>query len=48
VLCGIAAMMQVSGFDGLSFDPFSFQEDSLAAPEVDVSRGEIGDALVIS
>ena len=48
MLCGIAAVMQASGFDGLSFDPFSFQQDGVAAPEVDVSRGEVGDTLVVS
>jgi hypothetical protein len=29
-------------------DPFSFQQDGLTAPEVDVGRGEIVDALVIA
>ena len=42
-------MYQASVLDGLSFDPFSeFQQDGLAAPEVDVGRGEVGDGLVIS
>ena len=40
--------MQASVLDGLSFDPFSFKQDGLAASEVDVGRGEIGDALVVS
>jgi hypothetical protein len=31
-----------------SFDPFSFQQDGLGASEVDVSRGEIAQALVIA
>jgi len=35
-------MVQASGFDGVAFDPFSFKEDGLAPPEVDVGRGEIG------
>jgi hypothetical protein len=48
MLCGKAAMMQASGLDGVAFDPFSFQQDGLATPEVDVSRGEVGDALVVS
>src|SRR6266481_345000 len=48
MLCGLAAVHQASVLDGLSFDPFSFQQDGLAAPEVDVSRGEIGDGLVVS
>src|SRR6266403_3440368 len=48
MLCGLATVYQASVLDGLSFDPFSFQQDGLAAPEVDVSRGEIGDGLVVS
>ena len=48
MLCGLAAMVQASVLDGLSFDPFSFKQDGLAASEVDVGRGEIGDALVVS
>jgi hypothetical protein len=32
---------QASGLDGLSFDPFSFQEDGLASSEVDVSLLEL-------
>ena len=48
MLCGDAAVVQASALDGLSFDPFSFQQDGLAASEVDVGRGEIGDALVVS
>ena len=41
-------MKQASGLDGLSFDPFSFKQDGLAASEVDVGRSEVGDALVVS
>ena len=41
-------MMQASGFDGLVFDPFTFEEDGLPTPEVDISRRKIGDAFVIS
>jgi hypothetical protein len=47
MLCGLAAVLQASGFDGFAFDPFSFQQDSLAAPEVDVGRGQVADALVV-
>jgi hypothetical protein len=32
----------------LAFDPFSVDQDGLAAPEIDVGRGEIVDALVIA
>src|SRR5260370_24814056 len=48
MLCGLAAVYQASVLDSLSFDPFSFQQDGLSAPEVDISRGEIGDGLVVS
>ena len=41
-------MIQASGLYGLSFDPFSLQQDSLVASEVDVGRCQIGDAFVIS
>ena len=48
MLCGPAAMVQASVLDGLSFDPFSFKQDGLTASEVDIGRGEIGDALMVS
>src|SRR6266508_4588915 len=48
MLCGLAAMVQASDLDCLSFDPFSFKQDGLTASEVDVGRGEVGDALVVS
>ena len=48
MLGGLAAVHQASVLDGLSFDPFSFQQDVLSAPEVDVGRGEVGDGLVLS
>ena len=41
-------MVQASALDGLSFDPFSLQEDGLAAPEVDVGRRQVCNALVVS
>ena len=41
-------MKQASRFEGLSFDPFSLLQDGLAAPEVDVGRGEVLQALVIA
>ncbi len=41
-------MLQATFLDCVSFDPFSFQQDGLTAPEVDVGRGEIVDALVIA
>jgi hypothetical protein len=48
MLFGDVAVVQASAMDGLSFDPFSFQKDGLAAPEVDVGRCQVGDALVVS
>ena len=47
MLCGLAAVLQASGFDGVAFDPFSFQQDGMTAPEVDVGRGQVADALVV-
>ena len=41
-------MKQAPGFHGLSFDPFSLFQDGLAAPEVDIGRGEVLQALVVS
>ncbi len=41
-------MLQATVCDCLALDPFAFEEDGLSAPEVDVSRGEIVEALVIA
>jgi hypothetical protein len=41
-------MQQASVGDGLSFDPFPFDEDGLAASEVDVGRCQVAQALVVS
>ena len=41
-------MLQAPQFDGPSLDPFSLQQDGLAAPEVDVGGCEIVEALVIA
>ncbi len=41
-------MVQAPVLDGLSFDSFSFQQDGLAAPEVDIGRCQIIQALVIA
>lgn len=40
--------MQASGSDCVAFDPFPFQQDGVASPEVDFGRRESGDALVVS
>jgi hypothetical protein len=39
MLSGFAAVYQASALDGLSFDPFSFQQDGVATAEVYVGRG---------
>jgi hypothetical protein len=41
-------MLQAAVCDCLALDPFTFEEDGLSAPEVDVSRGKIVEALVIA
>ena len=41
-------MKQAALFDGFAFDPFPFQRDDIAAPEVDVGRGEIVEALMVA
>ena len=39
-------MQQASACDGLPFDRFPLSEDCLAAPEVDVGRRQVAQALV--
>jgi len=41
-------LVQAALSDGVAFDPFAFDQDGLAASEVDVSRGEMVEALVVS
>jgi len=41
-------MLQAPMFDGLSFDLLPFDQDGLAAPEVDVGGCEIAEALVVA
>ena len=41
-------VLQATICDCLALDPFAFEEDGLGAPEVDVSRSEIVEALVIA
>ena len=48
MLSGDCTVVQASVFDGLSFDPFSFQEDGLASAEVDVGRCQIADGFVVT
>jgi hypothetical protein len=48
ILCGGSAVLQAPVLDGLSFDPFSFQQDYWASPEVDVGGREVAQALVVT
>ena len=48
MLGGGLAVLQAALFECLSFDPFSLQQDGLTAPEVDVGRRQIAQALVIA
>ena len=41
-------MKQASLSDGFAFDPLPLQRDDVAAPEVDVGRSEIAEALVVA
>lgn len=41
-------MVQAALSDGVSFDPFAFEQDGLAASEVDVGWGKIVEASVVS
>ncbi len=41
-------MLQATLLDGLSFDPFSLQQDGLAPPEIDIGGREVAQALVIA
>jgi hypothetical protein len=38
--CLARGQVSLAFLDGLAFDPFSFQQDGLTAPEVDVGRSE--------
>ena len=41
-------MVQAAVLDGLVFDASPFSQDGFAAPEVNISWGEVGDALVVA
>jgi hypothetical protein len=41
-------MQQAPSFDGLMFGPFPLRKDGLAAPEVEVGRGRVVEALVVA
>jgi len=36
MLCGLQAMLQAAVCDGLVFDPFAFDEDTLGPSKIDV------------
>jgi hypothetical protein len=44
----LATVQEAAVGDCLSFDPFPFDQNGLAPPEVDVSGRQVGDAFVIS
>ena len=48
MLSGDCTVVQASVLDGLSFDPFSFQQDGIAAAEVDVGGRQVADGLVVT
>jgi hypothetical protein len=48
MLCGLPLVQQAAIGDGLSFDPFSFDQYGLTAVEVDVGWRPVADAFVIS
>jgi hypothetical protein len=47
-LSGFQAVLQLSLFDGVAFDPFPFQENGLAYTEVDVRRRQVLQAFVVA
>src|ERR1700730_4231370 len=48
MLRGLSTVQQAAIGDCLSFDPFSFDQNGLAPPEVDVGGRQVGDALMIA
>src|ERR1700731_100520 len=48
MLCDLPTVQQAAIGDCLSFDPFPFDQNGLAPPEVDVGGRQVADALVIS
>ncbi len=41
-------MLQAPVLNSLSFDPFSFQQDGLVPPEIDIGWCEVAQALVVT
>ena len=48
ILCSDVLVLQAPELDGFSFDPFPFQQDGWAAPEVDISGREVIQAFVVA
>ena len=48
MLCGLPMMQQAAVLDGLSFDPFSFEQDGVASAEVNIGRRQVADGLVVA
>ncbi len=48
MLCGLPTVQQAAICNCLSFDPFPFDQNGLAPPEIDIGGGQIADALVIA
>jgi hypothetical protein len=48
ILGGGFAVLQAPLVDGFSFDPFSFQQDCLTPPEIDIGGREVAQALVVT
>jgi hypothetical protein len=48
MLCGLLPVQQAAIGNCLSFGPFSFDQNGLASPEVDVGGRQIADGFVIS
>ena len=47
-LSGFGLVVQAAFSDGVSFDPFAFEQDGLCASEVDVGGSEIVEALMVT
>ena len=48
MLCNLPTVQQAAVGDGLSFDPFHFDQNGLATSEIDVGGRQIADAFVIA
>jgi hypothetical protein len=48
MLCNLPTVQQAAVGDGLSFDPFPFDQNGLATSEIDVGGRQIADAFVIA